>query len=61
MTDPMLTKEGQELLDDMLNIMLPLMGESRKQKYFRILSSLMDERALKQAGREMVIEAIKDG
>ncbi len=61
MTDPMLTKEGQELLGDMLNIMPPIMRESRKQKYFRILSSLMDERALKQAGREMVIEAIKDG
>jgi len=59
MTDPVVTKEGQEILDEILNRRSPVMREGRKQKYFRMLSFLMNEQGLKQADRGLVIEAIK--
>ena len=59
MTEPVLTKEGQEILDELLNHRPPIMRKSRNEKYLRILSFLMNERGLKQADRELAIEAVK--
>jgi len=59
MTDPVLTKDGQEILDDIFNRRPPIVAERRREKYLRILSLLMNERGLKQADRELTIEAIK--
>jgi len=59
MVEPVLTKEGQGILDEMLNKRPPIMRKSRNEKYLRILRLLMNERGLKQAGRELAIEAIK--
>jgi len=59
MTKPEVTKEGQEILDRILNIMPPITREERKTKYLRILSLLMTEQGIKEAGKELVSEAIK--
>ena len=59
MTETLLTKEGQEILDEMLNKRPPIMRKSRKEKYFRILRLLMNEQGLKQADRKLAIETIK--
>ena len=58
MTELTLTKEGQEVLDEIVNTRPPIVRESRKQKYLRMLSFLMNEQGLKQADRGLVIEAI---
>jgi hypothetical protein len=58
MTEPILTKEGQEALDEIVSTRPPIVRESRKQKYLRMLSFLMNEQGLKQADRRLLIEAI---
>ena len=62
MTEPILTKEGQEVLDNVLDMPymgLPFRRESRKEKYFRLISLVMNEQGVKEAGKELVIEAIR--
>jgi multimeric flavodoxin WrbA len=59
MTKPVLTKEGQEVFDGLVTKRPPIVRESRKGKYFRMVSLLMNEQGVKEAGRELVIEALK--
>jgi len=59
MTEPVVSKEGQEILDKLLNIRPPIVREERKAKYLRILSLLMTEQGVKEAGKDLVTEAIK--
>jgi len=59
MIQPVLTKEGQEVLDNILNMRLPILREGRKKKYYRNLSLLMNEQGCKEAGKELVIEAAR--
>jgi len=62
MTEPVLTKEGQEILDSVLNMTFmtpPIVKEARKKKILRIISLLMCEQGGKEAGRELVIEALR--
>jgi len=58
MMEPILAKEGQEVLDSVLSMRPALMREERKKRYLRILSLLMNEQGCKEAGRELVIEAV---
>jgi len=58
MTGPTVSKEGREVLDEIVNTRPSIMKESRKQKYLRMLSLLMNEQDVKQADRRLVIEAI---
>lgn len=58
MTEPILTEEGQELLDTFLSFRPAIVRESRKKKYLRIVSLLMNEQGLKEAGKELVAEAV---
>jgi multimeric flavodoxin WrbA len=59
MTKPEVTKEGQEILDRILNIRPPIIREELKAKYLSILSLLMTKQGSKEAGRDLVSEAIK--
>lgn len=59
MSVPKLTKEGRETLDFVLNVRPPIMRETRKQKYLDILSLLMSKYGCTEAGRELVIEAVR--
>ena len=59
MTEPVLTKEGQEALDKFLNMRAPITREERKGKISRTLSLLMNEQGCKEAGKELVIEAMR--
>lgn len=59
MTEPLLTKEAQEILDNVLIRILSFKRETTKEKYLRILSLLMQEQGVKEAGRELVILAIR--
>ena len=58
MTEPNLTKVGQELLVEIINTRPFIIKEKREQAYLRMLSFLMNEQGLKQAGQSLVIEAI---
>ena len=59
MIEPVLTKEAQEVLDGILNMRPPIMQQLQKKNVFRILSLLMNEQGCREAGRELVIEALK--
>jgi len=59
MTETVLAKEGQEALDKFLNMRALITREERKRKIFRMLSLLMKEQGCKEAGRELVIEAMR--
>jgi multimeric flavodoxin WrbA len=58
LTELNLTKEGQEILGDIVNTRPFIIKERREQAYLRMLSFLMNEQGLKQADRSLVIEAI---
>jgi len=62
LTEPILTKEGQEIVDNVVNrtpAILPFKREETKGKYLRIISLIMNEQGVKEAGKELVIEAIR--
>jgi len=59
MTGPVLTKEGQEALAGILMMRPPFMQGEQKKRIFRVLSLLMNEQGAKEAGRELVIEAVR--
>jgi len=62
MTEPVLSKEGQEILDNVVNrtpAILPFKREEMKGKYLRIISLIMNEQGVKEAGKELVIEALR--
>ena len=59
MTEPVLTKEGQEVLDKFLNMRALITRGERKRKIFRMLPLLMKEQGCKEAGRDLVIEAMR--
>jgi len=59
MMEPVLTKEAQEIWDIVLSMSLSFKREATKGKYLRILSLLMQEQGVKEAGKELVIEAIR--
>lgn len=58
MTDPLLTKDGQELLDSILSMRPAVMREDRKKRYLRILSLLMNEQGCNEARKELLLEAV---
>jgi multimeric flavodoxin WrbA len=59
MMEPVLTEEAQEIWDTVLSMSLSFKRETTKGKYIRILSLLMQEQDVKEAGKELVIEAIR--
>lgn len=62
MAEPVLTEEGQEILDSVVNMpymSLPFMRERLREKYLRIISLVMSEQGVKEAGKELVVEAIR--
>jgi multimeric flavodoxin WrbA len=58
MSEPNLTKEGQEILSDIVNTRPFIIKERREQAYLRMLSLLINEKGLKQADQSLVIKAI---
>ena len=62
MTEPVLTKEGQEVLDAVLYRRygrVPYRTGEEKEKYLRLISLVMNEQGVKEAGKELVKEAIR--
>jgi len=59
MTEPALTKEGREVLDSFLNTRAPITHEGLKRQVLGIVSLLMKAQGAHQAGRELVIKALK--
>jgi putative NADPH-quinone reductase len=59
MAEPVLTKEGQEALDKFLNMRPPIIKEEYKGKIFHRLSLLMKAQGCKEAGKELVFEAMR--
>ena len=49
MTEPVLTREGQEILDSVVNmpyITLPFVRERLREKYLRVISLVMTEQGV---------------
>ena len=62
MMEPVLTQEGQAILDGVVNmpyITLSFVRERSREKYLRVISLVMTEQGIKEAGKELVIEAIR--
>jgi len=62
MTEPVLTKEAQEVLDSAVNRPyggLAFRREATKGKYLHVISLVMNAQGVKEAGKELVIEAIR--
>jgi len=57
MTEPVLSKEGQEALEAILMNRAPITQERQREKVLRALSLFMNEQGSREAGRELVIEA----
>ncbi|MFC2032484.1 flavodoxin family protein [Chloroflexota bacterium] len=57
MTELVLTKEGQENLDNILRTRAPITRQDWKRRILRVLSLLINEQGCKEAGKDMVIEA----
>lgn len=57
MTEPLLTKEGQEALNSVFIHRASITRQQLREKIFRSLSLLMNEQGCEEAGRDLVIEA----
>ena len=57
MTELVLTEEGQKTLEAILVQRSPITQERQRKRIFRALSLLMNKQGVKEAGRELVIEA----
>jgi multimeric flavodoxin WrbA len=59
MIEPVVTTEGQQALEHILNIWPPITREERKKKIFDALTLIMKVQGKKEAGKALVIEAAK--
>jgi len=59
MSESRLTAEGRQVLDKVLHIWPAIMQQSRREKILYILSLLMNARDVSEAGKDLVIEAVK--
>ena len=59
MTEPVLTKEGQEIMDRILMFRPAWKKEEAKERYHRVLSLIMKEQGVKEGGKELVIDTIR--
>jgi multimeric flavodoxin WrbA len=59
MNEPILTEEGKQILDKIINVWPAIMQKGRRKKIFYILSLIMASKSIHKAGKEEVIEAIK--
>jgi len=59
MTEPVLTKEGQEIMDRILMFRPAWKKEEAKERYHRVLSLIMKEQGVKEAGKELVIDTVR--
>jgi multimeric flavodoxin WrbA len=59
MDEPMLTSEGRQLLDKILSLWPPIIHQRKKGKIIRMVSLLMREKEISEAGSDVVIEAAK--
>lgn len=59
MSELKLTKEGQEILDEIVAKRPPIVASRRAPKYHQMLDFLITKYGLEEANRELVIEAIK--
>ena len=59
MSDTVMSNEGQEILDTILNIWPAIIRKKRKEKILRILSGLMAADGVTEAGADLESEAIK--
>jgi multimeric flavodoxin WrbA len=59
MADPVLTKEAQEIFDEVLSSQAPIMTDTKKGRYMRMLGLLMAQRGLKKVDRALAIDTVK--
>lgn len=59
MNDPKLTNEGHEVLTGVLGTWPPFIQEEPRRRLNRVVTLLMNDRNLKEAGKELVLEAAR--
>jgi len=59
MHEPILTEEGKQMLERIVNIFPAIVHRGRREKIMSILSGMMATRGIPEAGEELVIEAAK--
>lgn len=59
MSELLLTEDGKQVLDKILQIWPAIMQKSRKEKILNFLSLIMVQKDIREAGKELVIEAVK--
>jgi hypothetical protein len=59
MSNPKLTKEGHEVLTSILGAWPPFIQEEPRRRLNRVITLLINDRNVKEAGRELVLEAAR--
>jgi len=59
MNELMLTEEGKQTLDKIINVWPAIMQKRRREKILHILSLIMASKGITEAGKDEVIEAVK--
>jgi len=59
MNEPMLTEEGKQTLNKMINVWPAIMQKRRREKILHVLSLIMASKGTTEAGEDEVIEALK--
>jgi len=60
MNEPALNEEGKDILGKVLSLWPPLIQERKRKRIMRILTWIMGARGTGEAGRELVLEAVKE-
>ena len=60
MKELIITHEGKEFLQKVLNIWPPIIHQQRKERIVRILGWIVGARGLAEAGKDEVLEAVKE-
>jgi len=59
MNEPALTQEGKEFLQKVLNIWSPIIQQRKRERIVRILGWIMGARGIPEAGKDEVLEAVR--
>lgn len=60
MNELILTDEGKQTLDKVINIWPPIIQKRKRERILRILNWIIGARGVKEAGKDLVMEAVKE-
>ena len=60
MSEPIFTEEGRKTLDKVVNIWPPIIHMRKRERIVRILNWIMGARGVTEAGKDLVMEAVRE-